>query len=303
MPTQISAARDLTINAQLVGGNSTTLQANRNLSVRDLSIPTTGNLSLTGGNVSLESMDRVSGGNYTFTTPGNLTERSASSNPANLVGLNITAGRIFSPNNTANNVSFAIPNASALTVNVTGTNDSALGAAASLRNFNGASVQPLAGPETGAVYVDGTLFSGTPAPSPALSPTISDPATLFTPEERSQSTVQSNLSLGNLGSFSRVLSESERERGTASADSLHSSWNADPFSPTLALAVPGGVPVMQLGELAELAALLNQTSQESEEERVRGSYNTLVDQELREIWEVRYWRHLLERMVIWEDRE
>ena len=33
------------------------------------------------------------------------------------------------------------------------------------------------------------------------------------------------------------------------------------------------------------------------------AYNTIVDQELREIWEVRYWRHLLENFILWEDRE
>lgn len=220
------------------------------------------------------------------------------------MGLNITAGRIFSPNNTASNVGFAIPNANQLVVNVTGSNDSALGAAASLRNFNGANVQPQVGPSTGAVYVDGALYSGVPAASAsAAAPLVVDPLSLVTPEERSQATVQSNLSLGNLGSFSRVLSEGERERSTARAESLHSSWNSDPFSPTLALTLPGGAPVVYPGELAELAALLNQTSQESEEERVRGSYNAIVDQELSEIWEVRYWRHLLERLVIWEDRE
>lgn len=32
--------------------------------------------------------------------------------------------------------------------------------------------------------------------------------------------------------------------------------------------------------------------------------STLVDhQDLREIWEIRYWRHLLEHFIIWEDRE
>lgn len=44
-------------------------------------------------------------------------------------------------------------------------------------------------------------------------------------------------------------------------------------------------------------------AQDHEEERVRGSYNAIVDQELREIWEVRYWGHLLEGPVSWEDRE
>ncbi|MBN9416527.1 MAG: filamentous hemagglutinin N-terminal domain-containing protein [Candidatus Eremiobacteraeota bacterium] len=317
-PSQVSAARDLTINAPLIGGASTSLQANRNLSVRDLTIPAAGNLSLSGGNLSLESMDRVSGGNYTFTTAGNLTERTPSSNPPNLAGLTISAGRIFSPGNTANNVSFAIPNTGLTSVAVTGSNDSALGAAASLRNFNGANVQPQVGPTTGAVYVDGVLYSGTPNPSAPPAPPVpppvppsssSDPIVAqsqqaaLSPEERSQIAVQSNLSLGNLGGLSRVLSEGERERLTARADALHSSWNTDPFSPTLSLALPGGSPPVYSGELAELAALLNQSVGEEEKERVRAGYNALVDQELREIWEVRYWRHLLERFVIWEDRE
>lgn len=29
----------------------------------------------------------------------------------------------------------------------------------------------------------------------------------------------------------------------------------------------------------------------------------IVDQELREMWEIRYRRHLLEAFIIWEDRE
>ena len=39
------------------------------------------------------------------------------------------------------------------------------------------------------------------------------------------------------------------------------------------------------------------------EDKTRQAYNVIVDQELREIWEVRYWRHLLEDIIIWEDRE
>ena len=308
---RVAAARDLVLAAPLntsgLAQDYTELSAGRNLSVDGISTPQLGHVALSASNISLQSMDLISGGNYSVVTPGNLTERAAALSPPNLAGLNVTAGRIFSPNNTANNVSFAIPNTNSTSVIITGTNDDVLGAAASLRNFNGASVQPQVGPTTGAVYVDGSLFSGIPNSPPVTPPAspsaIPDPLTLVSPEERSQLGVQSNLSLGNLGGMSRVLSEGERERSTASSDSLHQSWNTDPFSPTLSLTLPGGLPLVYPGELAELAALLGQTAKEGEEERVRGSYNTLVDQELREIWEVRYWRHMLERLIIWEDRE
>lgn len=306
---QVSATRDLVLATPLetsgLAGDVTALQAGRNVSVDGLSTAVLGHLSVAGGNISLESMDRISGGNFTFTTPGNLTERTPALNPPSPRRLEITAGRIFSPNNTADNLSFAIPNANVVVVNVTGSNDEALGAAASLRNFNGANVQPQTGPSTGDIYVDGTLVHRGPA-RPAPVPAAPNPASLVAglgSEQRSQLAVQSNLSLGNLGSTSRVLSDEEAGRTTASSQALHSAWNSDPFSPTLALALPGGVPVVYAEELGELSAMLNQTAQKSEEERTQSSYNAIVDQELREIWEVRYWRHLVERMILWEDRE
>ncbi|MBX3172200.1 MAG: filamentous hemagglutinin N-terminal domain-containing protein [Candidatus Eremiobacteraeota bacterium] len=303
---QVSAARDLILDAPLdayLTSDLTSLQANRNLSVNGISSSMADSVSLAGGNISLESMDLISGGNFTLSTPGNLTERTPSLNPPDLVRLEINAGRIFSPNNTANNVSFAIPHTAVLNVTVTGSNDSVLGAAASLRNFNGANVQPQVEPATGDIYVDGILYHEGPREEEALPPAVVAQPLLVNPEERSQIAAQSNLSLGNLGGFSRVLSEGERERTTARADSLHQSWNLDPFSPTLALALPGGTPPVYPAELAELAALLGRNVEEDEDERVRATFNALVDQELREIWEVRYWRHLLERFVIWEDRE
>ena len=112
------------------------------------------------------------------------------------------------------------------------------------------------------------------------------------------------MTLGNLGSFSRVLSEQEREALSVRHDSLHQTWALDPFSPTLALTVPGGAPPVYPSELAQLTALLMMSgASEDAEEKTRQSYNVIVDQELREIWEVRYWRHLLENLIIWEDRE
>ena len=149
----------------------------------------------------------------------------------------------------------------------------------------------------------------TPQPGPVIPPTASPQAaeqqqSQLTPEQRSQILSQSNLALGNLGSFSRVLSETEREQLTARMDSLHQTWSLDPFSPTLALTVPGGKPVVYSAELAQLQALLLMSSpQDDPLEKDRGAYNVIVDQELREIWEIRYWRHLLEGFIIWEDRE
>ncbi|MBX3171689.1 MAG: filamentous hemagglutinin N-terminal domain-containing protein [Candidatus Eremiobacteraeota bacterium] len=294
-----------------------TLSADRNLKVGSVSLNTAANASFTGANISIQSMQNITGGNYTITTPGNLTEEVAATNPAPLVGLDITASRAFNLNNTANNVSFSIPETidpANLHVLVTAGNDTVLNASASFRNFGNADVQPNSiQNQTGDIYVDGVLYSrGLPPvpPPPPASPEV--PATApeaqqqnnaLTPEQRSQILVQSNLALGNLGGFSRVLSETEREHLTARQDALHQTWNLDPFSPTMALVLPGGRPLVYPRELANLQAMLLGLSEDETEEKIRASYNTIVDQELREIWEVRYWRHLLENFIIWEDRE
>jgi len=100
------------------------------------------------------------------------------------------------------------------------------------------------------------------------------------------------------------LSDGEREHLTVRQDSLNQTWAMDPFSPTLALALPGGTPLVYPAELRGLEALLLMSNPGDDPvEKARGAYNVIVDQELREIWEIRYWRHLLEGFVIWEDRE
>jgi hypothetical protein len=47
----------------------------------------------------------------------------------------------------------------------------------------------------------------------------------------------------------------------------------------------------------ELGAALDEVR-----EKDRVAFNAFVDQEVREIWEVRYWRRLLEGFIIWEDK-
>jgi len=307
---------DLTNLRLNVLGGDVTLNANRNLKVGNVQFPSVANATFTGGNVTVDSMQHIGSGNLTITTPGNLTETTAATNPVTLAGLNITAGQIHNLNNTADNVSFSIPNTASpgnLNVTVTGGNDTVVPSAANLRNFNGSNVQPVSLPnQTGDVYVDGVLRTAglppippTPPPPPDPPPTPALPAGLpsalqnlglsLTPEERSQILAQSNLALGNLGSFSRVLSDTERERFTARMDSLHYNYNQDPFSPTLALVVPGGPPVVPAKELAELESMLGMD--------VGAAVNTMLAQELGFIWEVRYWRHLTERLVLWEDKE
>jgi hypothetical protein len=318
---------NLALSANPAGNIS--LNADRNLKVGPVSTNTLGNATFTGANVSINSMQNITGGNYTITTPGNLTEEVAATNPAPLVGLNITAGRAFNPNNTADNVSFSIPetvNPANLHVLVTAGNDTDLHSSANFRNFASADVQPgHIQYVTGDIYVDGVLYyrgeappppppgqppNPPPTPQPPVNPEV-PPATpqearqqssAITSEQRSQILAQSNLALGNLGSFSRVLSETEREHLTARQDALHQTWNLDPFSPTMALVLPGGRPLVYPRELANLQAML-MGSEDDAEEKIRASYNTIVDQELREIWEVRYWRHLLENFILWEDRE
>jgi len=306
-------------------GGDVNLHSAGNLSVGSLNTNASANTTLSGGNISLQSMQLISGGNYTITTPGNLTEASPATNPPTLAALNLTAGNAFGLS--ATNSSFSIPrtaSAGNLTGLVTAGNDTVLHASSSFRNFNGANFQPgHIDHQTGDIYVDGLLFySGlapvnppppppTPPPIPSL-PSAPDAVVAasspsqsgVTPEQRAQILAQSNLALGNLGSFSRVLSESEQQHLTARQDSLHQTWPLDPFSPTLALAVPGGPPSVYASELASLQSLLlNSPNPEELEEKTRGAYNVIVDQELREIWEVRYWRHLLENFIIWEDRE
>ncbi len=317
----------LALSANPAGNIS--LNADRNLKVGTVFVNTAGNATFTGANISINSMQNISGGNYTITTPGNLTEELAATNPSPLVGLNITAGRTFNPNNTADNVSFSIPETvhpANLHVLVTAGNDTDLHSSANFRNFASADVQPgHIQYVTGDIYVDGVLYyrgeapplpppdqppSPPPTPQTPVNPQV-PPATTqearqqsnaITSEQRSQILAQSNLALGNLGSFSRVLSETEREQMTARQDALHQTWNLDPFSPTMALVLPGGRPLVYPREPANLQAML-MGSEDETEEKIRGAYNTIVDQELREIWEVRYWRHLLENFILWEDRE
>ena len=301
-----------------------------NLTVGSLNTNANANTTLTGANITLQSMQVISGGNYTITTPGNLTEVTPATNPPTLAGLNITAGNAFGLN--APDAAFSISrtaSAGNLTGLVTGGNDTVQQASSSFRNFNGADFQPgHIDFQTGDIYVDGQLYySGlrpvTPPPNPPTPPPTPNPPPTppivppvvdivpvvqqqqaVTPEQRTQILAQSNLALGNLGSFSRVLSETEQEHLTARQDSLHQTWSLDPFSPTLALTVPGGAPQVRASELASLAALLLMTSNQSDaEEKNRQAYNVIVDQELREIWEVRYWRHLLDGFILWEDRE
>jgi filamentous hemagglutinin family protein len=310
------ALANVAINSQ--GNGPLTLGASGNLSVGALNTNPNAIASLSGANIVINSMQNLTGGNYTITTPGNLTELTAATNPSNLAALNITAGRAFNANPS---LGFSIPNTGSgnLTVLITGGNDTIRGAAASLRNFNGANVQPgHIEFQTGDIYVDGALFYGgttppqpppPPAPTPTPAPTVStnntlEPASLTTPEERTQILASSNLALGNLDGFSRVRSEVERERFTSRQDPLHQTWPIDRFSPTLSLAVPGGPAYVSAGEASQLENLfwLSRTSGGAMEQN-RQAYNVLVDLELREFWEVRYWRHLIESFVVWEDRE
>ncbi|MBS2039812.1 hypothetical protein JST97_32810, partial [bacterium] len=339
---QISASgsKSITANADqltISGGNvalsGVSLTANSNaplrltsagnLSVGPLSSSPGANVTLSGANITIDSMQNISGGNYTINTPGNLTEVTAATNPPTLAGLNISAGRVF--NTGSGNGKFSIPNVStpgALAALVTAGNDSGFNSSASFQTFNSATLNPgHIDHQTGDIYVNGVLVYGglppvlppDPPPSPPPVPTVTPAPTvtapqqqqdLLTPEQRAQILAQSNLALGNLGSFSRELSQSERAQLSARMDSLHQTWPLDPFSPTLALTVPGGVPPVLASELAQLQALLLMSSPGDDPlEKDRAAYNVIVDQELREIWEIRYWRHLLEGFIIWEDRE
>ena len=301
-----------------------------NLSVGAISTGATANVTLSGANISIESMQNISGGNYTITTPGNLTENTPATSPPTLTGLNITAGRAFNFNRP--DFGFSIPNAGMLAGLVTGGNETlpapneARAAAFHTFTTNPNDFDPgHVEFQTGDIYRDGVkIYGGSPppdppAPPPSPPPTPNPPPVIevpvvpqeavrqesaLSPEQRSQILAQSNLALGNLGSFSRVLSESERESLTSRQDSLHQTWSLDPFSPTLALTVPGGRPLVYPSELAQLQALLLMAKpSDNPEDKTNQAYNVIVDQELREIWEVRYWRHLLEDIIIWEDRE
>ncbi len=307
---------DLTNLRLNVAGGNVTLNADRNLRVGNVLFPSTANATLSGGNVTVNRMSDMRPGNVTITTPGNLTELNAATGPFTLAGLNITAGRIHNTANTADNVSFSIPNTTDpanLHVTVTGGNDTLIPSAANLRNFGG-NVQPVSLPnQTGDVYVDGLLRTAglpplnppppdppPPPPTPGtpgapLTPYLPPPISAISAEERSQILAQSNLALGNLGSFARVLGNAEHDHLTIRMDALYSSWNQDPFSPTLALVLPGGPPMVSPEETAELEQMVGLD--------VAAAVNTMVAQEFGFIWEVRYWRHLTERLILWEDKE
>ena len=330
---ELTAGNLAVSNVNLVAGSNgnVTLASAGNLSVGPVSTGSTANATLSGANITIESMQNISGGNYTITTPGNLTEITPATNPPTLTGLNITAGKAFNLNRP--DFGFSIPNAGFLAGLVTGGNETLPAPnearAASFHTFttNPNDFDPgHVEFQTGDIYRDGVkIYGGTPPPDPPTPPPAPPPTptpppapieipvtpqeavqqqSALSPEQRSQILAQSNLALGNLGSFSRVLSDSERAHLTVRQDSLHQTWALDPFSPTLALTVPGGEPPVLPSELAQLTALLLMNSPGTDvEEKNRQAYNVIVDQELREIWEVRYWRHLLEDIIIWEDRE
>ena len=295
-----------TTGARLLSSSSITANATNNLNVNQINSP---NVNLMGGNISLTSVGNISGGNYTLITPGNLTERVPVTNATapTLGSLNISAGRIFG---TGTNTSFSIPDTSSglANISVTAGNDTALQASASMFQYSGVNVSLNTTPQTGDIYVDGVLiFRGQPPPPPPdPPPPVVPPEPLpevepgLTPEQRSQILVQSNLALGNLGSFSRVLEPEERQHLSIRTESLTQTFPQDPFSPTLALVMPEPLPPISREEWLLIESLLTVTSPESND-KDRAAFNAMVDQEVREIWEIRYWRRLLEGLILWQD--
>jgi hypothetical protein len=322
---------DLSSNNALfdTGGEGLILSSNGNLDATQTHLRSTGRISanatnnlvvnrvtspaevqLSGGNISLASVGNLSGGNYTLNTPGNLTERVPVTNATSptLGSLNISAGRLFG---SGTNTSFSVPNTTSglAQVAVTAGNDTALNASASMFQYGGVNISLQTTPQTGDIYVDGVLlFQGSPPPpppdppapppSPVEEPPVPPVNQTLTPDQRAELLAQSNLALGNLGSNSRVLEPEEQERVTVRHDGLRQTFPSNPISPTLELVLPAYTPVVGPGEWQELLSLYSIVSDEMRE-KDRAAFNAMVDQEVREIWEIRYWRHLLEGLVLW----
>lgn len=307
------------------------LSAGNNLLIHTLSSPNNPNsdFDLRGGNITLDSFQGVTGiNNLTLTTPGALRDLTTTSNGTNqnIRNLNITAGSIAG---TGNFDGFAVPNSTITPPQVTVTGGNVINlpqpAAASLLQLQGSTIQLTTIPnQTGDIYIDGSLVGGggppvpppAPGPPPGPPPTPPDPntpnptpaAAALSNQNSNQQTglsadqraellnqvAQSNAYLGNRTGLSDVLSQTQRDRITQVATTT------DVLSPTLSVVLSRNLDPMTAKDRKFFDGLSVFVSDETREKK-NVAYATMVDQEVREIWEVHYWRRLIEGMVLWEE--
>lgn len=93
--------------------------------------------------------------------------------------------------------------------------------------------------------------------------------------------------------MSDVLDPTEKERITMVSPTV------DVLSPTFSVTLNPRMEAMTPAELDFFYGLYAIVLDEARE-KDRALFSTLVDQEVREMWEVRYWRRLLEGMILWE---
>lgn len=306
---QIFAPANVSVNG------TANLNAGTNLRVGGLNAT---NANLSGSNITLSSFQNVTGGNYTITTAGTLNDQATTANGSSapiLNSLTIQAGNILG---TGAFDGFAVPNVTSAPAQVTVTGGNRTVApilAGSLLQLGGANVSLSTVPgQTGDVYIDGVLQGGAPPPpppSPSPSPAPAPVAATVTPSAARNDTLrltavqlaelrnqlaQSNPFLGNRTGMSEVLSEVERERIVAISPTL------DVLSPTLSVAFTRTMEPMLPADLRWFEGM-NAAINDETRDKKNAAYATMVDQEIREIWEVRYWRRLLEGMVLWEESQ
>jgi len=107
---------------------------------------------------------------------------------------------------------------------------------------------------------------------------------------------QSDPFLGNRTGLSEVLSQAQRDRITH----VSSTW--DVLSPTLSVVLSRNLDPMLPSDKTFFEGIYASINDETRD-KTNVAYATMVDQEVREIWEVHYWRRLIEGMVLWEESQ
>ena len=107
---------------------------------------------------------------------------------------------------------------------------------------------------------------------------------------------QSNPFLGNRTGLSEVLSQTQRDRITQISPTL------DLLSPTLSVVLSRNLDPMLPSDRSFFEGIYASVNDETRD-KTNVAYATMVDQEVREIWEVHYWRRLIEGMVLWEESQ
>lgn len=300
----LSSAEDLNLSGANLQAGSGSVRASAGGTLSVNQAQARHNLDFSGNNVRLSSVGSLTAGNLTVKASNDLIELNATSPeaaPQVFETVSLDAAHIYG---VGGSNGFTIPRTSGqVNVHVTGGNVTDLGLAGSLNQLNGPGgpqVQLQTENTTGDIYIDGVLQGRKPPVKGQELPPSFTPASGLTAIQRAeilQSLAQDNVSLGNLPSSP---AQNDGALGVTVSEALGHAANRNSVESALSVVVD---PSDQAGwddELLATEALV--ASMDSElKEKDRAAYNAMVDQEVREIWEVRYWRRLLEGFVLWEE--